>query len=533
MHQTGNEYLYEVLKYFIFVVILLLSIGVKSQNPGDNIFNSSLVHTIKITVNAQNYWDSLTYYKAYRDSTDSTIYMRAKLEFDSIVLDTIGVRLKGVGSYSHPGMKKPWKLDFNEFVKGQKLDGLTKLNLQNGTLDPTMIREKLMLDFCRKNGIPAPRCTFAEVYLNDDYIGIYKIIEQVDKRMLKASFGNRKGNLFKGENGKMTWKGDEPLSYANQFQLKNNEDENDWTRLIHLIDVVNNTSDENFKQELESVFNTSAYLRSWATYNLLVSLDSYLYLSHNYYLYQNETTDKFEWVMWDLSLGFGSFIGLTQYRETHFDLLHTPFLPDKYTRPLNRRMLEVPQYKEEYLGYICQYLYSDLNVQLLYTKIDSLTDRIRKSVYKEVDQNKMYTNEEFEGNIEWLTIPGSFRSSIPGLKEFITIRRKDVENQLCKLGYSCVKQQFIGNSDDLIQAYPNPTNSIITVEFFTPDVLATQLEFNIVNSVGQIIDTKKLELTDQEASVTYDTSKFPQGVYYIQLKKQECNRVTGKFVVVH
>jgi spore coat protein CotH len=181
-----------------------------AQNPGDNIFNSSIIHEVRITVSAENYWDSLTYYKELRDTTDITIYMRAKLEFDSIVLDTIGVRLKGVGSYSHPGMKKPWKLDFNKYVKGQKLDGLKKLNLQNATQDPTMIREKLMLDFCQNNDIPAPRCTFAEVYVNNEYIGLYKIIEQVDKRMLEANYGNGKGNLFKGENGKMIWNGSSP-----------------------------------------------------------------------------------------------------------------------------------------------------------------------------------------------------------------------------------------------------------------------------------------------------------------------------------
>ena len=504
-----------------------------AQNPGDNIFNSSIIHEVRITVSAENYWDSLTYYKELRDTTDITIYMRAKLEFDSIVLDTIGVRLKGVGSYSHPGMKKPWKLDFNKYVKGQKLDGLKKLNLQNATQDPTMIREKLMLDFCQNNDIPAPRCTFAEVYVNNEYIGLYKIIEQVDKRMLEANYGNGKGNLFKGENGKMIWNGSSPNDYADQYQLKNNEDENDWSALINMIDVVNNSPDANFKEELDDVFNTSAYLKSWATYNLLVSLDSYLYLSHNYYLYQNESTDKFEWVMWDLSLGYGDFIGLTQRRLKHFDLLHTPFMPDKYTRPLNRRMLEVPEYKEEYLGYICDFMYSDLNVAHLYDKIDSLTGRIRESVYKEAQEHKMFTNEEFEGNIEWLTVSESMRTSIPGLKEFVSIRRENVKHQLCKLGYSCVKHTFINSIDSLFKAYPNPTNSEITLEFYTPDVLADWLEINIFNSIGQLINTENLELINQTASISYNATYFPQGIYYVTLPESKCNSSTGKFVVVH
>ncbi len=429
-------------------------------------------------------------------------------------------------------MKKPWKLDFNKYVKGQKLDGLKKLNLQNATLDPTMIREKLMLDFCQKNGIPAPRCTFAEVYVNDEYIGLYKIIEQVDKRMLEANYGNGKGNLFKGENGKMIWNGPSPNDYADQYQLKNNEDENDWSALINMIDVVNNSPDANLKEELDAVFNTSAYLKSWATYNLLVSLDSYLYLSHNYYLYQNESTDKFEWVMWDLSLGYGAFVSLTQHRLTHFDLLHTPFMPDKYTRPLNRRMLEVPEYKEEYLGYICDFMYSDLNLAHLYNEIDSLTGRIRESVYKEAQEHKMFTNEEFEGNIEWLTVSESMRTSIPGLKEFVSIRRENVKHQLCELGYSCVKHRFIKSTDSLFNAYPNPTNSQITLEFYTPDILADWLEINIFNSIGQLINTENLALINQKASISYNGTYFSQGIYYVILPELKCNTSTGKFVVV-
>ena len=66
-------------------------------------------------------------------------------------------------------------------------------------------------------------------------------------------------------------------------------------------------------------------------------------------------------------------------------------------------------------------------------KIETLKLLISESVY--ADSLKMYTNREFDENIEQaigdIKDPGAF---IPGLKPFIKKRRKNVEGQL-KKGY--------------------------------------------------------------------------------------------------
>ncbi|HAA00679.1 MAG TPA: spore coat protein CotH, partial [Flavobacteriales bacterium] len=115
------------------------------------------------------------------------------------MIDSVGVRLRGNSSYGHPGNKKPIQLDFNEFVSGQKLDGLKKLNLNNSFLDPTQIREKLFLDVLNNMGLPSPRSTYVRVYFNGTYIGLYKGIETVNKEFLDRRFGNSNGNLYRCE----------------------------------------------------------------------------------------------------------------------------------------------------------------------------------------------------------------------------------------------------------------------------------------------------------------------------------------------
>ncbi len=142
-----------------------------------------------------DWWDSLKYY--YEDG--ATQYMVASITFDSLQFDSVGIRLKGNSSYGHIGTKKPIKLYLDQFISAQEIDGMSKINLNNGFLDPTMMREKLFLDFMNKEGLPAPRCTYARVSYNGNYCGLFKIVEQMDSPFLKTRFGNKDGNLFKGD----------------------------------------------------------------------------------------------------------------------------------------------------------------------------------------------------------------------------------------------------------------------------------------------------------------------------------------------
>jgi len=47
--------------------------------------------------------------------------------------------------------------------------------------------------------VPASRHTYAKLALNATYMGLFSVVEQVDKRFLKDRFGdNDEGNLYKG-----------------------------------------------------------------------------------------------------------------------------------------------------------------------------------------------------------------------------------------------------------------------------------------------------------------------------------------------
>ena len=83
---------------------------------------------------------------------------------------------------------------------------------------------------------------FARVYIDSVYWGFYSLVEHVDKVFLDTWFGDNDGNLYKAEKSTLEWSGPDQDNYAEDLELKTNEKENDWSGLIHFLDVLNNSS---------------------------------------------------------------------------------------------------------------------------------------------------------------------------------------------------------------------------------------------------------------------------------------------------
>jgi spore coat protein CotH len=163
--------------------------------------------------------------------------------------------------------KSHLKIAFDEFDNNQTLDGLKKINLNNFTNDPSLMHDVIAFKLFRDAGLVASRTSYAKLIVNGEYIGVYVIIENVDKTFLKSYFGSAQndGNLYKTDRGAavyLNWLGTTSAGYKDQgLKLNTNETADDWTKLINFIDFINNNNDADFKQQLESKFDVHAYLK--------------------------------------------------------------------------------------------------------------------------------------------------------------------------------------------------------------------------------------------------------------------------------
>ena len=89
------------------------------------------------------------------------------------------------------------KIDFNLLNKARDFRGLKKVNLNNGWRDPTLLRERLSYEIFEQMGVPTPRSAFVDLWMNDTHLGVFTMVEQIDKTFLQRHFQDDRGNLYK------------------------------------------------------------------------------------------------------------------------------------------------------------------------------------------------------------------------------------------------------------------------------------------------------------------------------------------------
>ncbi|MCE2713077.1 MAG: CotH kinase family protein, partial [Cryomorphaceae bacterium] len=349
------------MKRLLQAFLLFIPLWAFSQQEGDNFNQYNGIHEIRLTFYQQNYWDSLI------DGYAGDYYIKGDIEIDGTLLTNCGIKLKGNSSYNNPSTKKSFKLDFNEYVSGQNYDGLKKLNLNNNFKDPTMLREKLMYDFLNINGCYAPRAQFTNVYINNQLWGLYSTVEEIDKTFLSKTFNDDKGNLFKGDpTGDLKWLGNSQALYEPKYQ------------------------------DLDTIFDSENFIKTWAAHSLFANLDSYLGSGHNYYVYHDSLEGKFHFITWDCNEAFGNFnMGMSVSQLEQLPINWSS--PPSGNRPLIEKMFADLEFRSLYEEVVCTYLEYWFSLNGMSDRIDSLANLIRPSVY--ADPIKFFTNQQFEDNL--------------------------------------------------------------------------------------------------------------------------------------
>lgn len=494
--------------FFILTVVLWGAFNQCVASNGDSIFNIPAIHTLHLTFPYPDFYDSLI-------ATNTTdVYLKVAVDFNGESYQDVGIKVKGNSSFNNPSQKKSFKLDFNEYVAGQDIHGLKKLNFNNSFKDPSFMREKLANDFLRAHGAPAPRVTYCNVYMNGELWGLYTIVENIDDEFCKRWFNSNDGNLFQGDpHGDLKWLGNAQANYTPNYDLENNNTTNDWSDLIQLINVINNTGMNNLYPALDSVFNTQNFVKQWATLNLFSSLDSYIGSGHNYYIYHDTITDKFEWIGWDMNETFGTFkMNLTsaQLQALDVDYMNTPT-----AKPLTNNMLLNPTYQNLYHQAYCE-LYTDFNLAYFSPQIDSLYNAIQSSVY--ADPKKFYSNADFNTNINTDVIStGPQTMTIFGLKSFISTRNTTAQTSLTSHNVVCTSAIYDATNPQVV-FYPNPTSDKLTLI----ENSITAKSYRIFSITGELLSFGTIQNDE------IDMQLFDAGIYLLEVVGENQQIYRGK-----
>lgn len=246
-------------------------------------------------------------------STEFT-YVKSQIVIDGEEYTDVGLRFKGNSSYrsSANSLKRPLKFDMNKFNKKQSLHGRDKLNLSNAMLDSAFMKEKLAYGLYKSAGLATPGVGWANVTMTVDSktvpLGIYVIIQQVDKQFLEHHFGADSWGslLMKPEVGQWQYLGDTAEDYAD-YDIKYGEDNAEQFRQLgELMKLIEDGSDSEFESEIGKRFDLPQFAGYLAATSLLGSLDSYVGAPHNYYLMLDKANGKMRLLPWDVNESFAA-----------------------------------------------------------------------------------------------------------------------------------------------------------------------------------------------------------------------------------
>lgn len=266
----------------------------------------------------------------------------------------VGLRYKGNGSYiiAASALKRNFKIDLDHYDEALRYHDLKTINLNAGAMDPTKIREALAYAVFRRAGIPAPRTAFARVTLtvpgkyDREYLGLYTVVEQIDKNFLARSFSSNRGLLVKPERIRgLEYLGDDWSAYRDRYNPKREPTEKEARRLMAFVRLIHVADDKQFREQIGSFLDVDGFLKFLGITAMLSSMDSFLVIGHNFYVYLDPQTNRHVFMPWDQDLTFAGFPMLgSPDQQMDLSLSH----PHAGENKLIDRLLAVPEINERY-----------------------------------------------------------------------------------------------------------------------------------------------------------------------------------------
>lgn len=408
--------------------LCLLSISLSAQTTTSGastrpLFDTKTVGEIRLTLPTSDWVDILDSMRLY-----GTEALTGTATIDGVTYDGVGIRFRGDKSYARGLKRNPFGIKLNLSDKERNHQGYTSIKLSAAVRDPSMVREMLFYEIASQY-MPTPRASYTKLYVNEEYVGVFVNVESIDKQFFEANYGDSKGAAFKAgvndkpanlpDNCKQNIFGsleyeDNLECYKGNFEI---ESRGGWSELQELTRRLAQES-----ANAGQVLDVDRALWMLALNNVMVNLSSYSgNYSINYYLYQ-DANKRFQPVLWDLNLAFGSYknIGtgsdLDLRRLQNLDpLLHA----DNPYKPLMSQLMKDPLNRKIYLAHVRQ-INDDFFVNGAYQK---RAQELRGMIVVPFndDKNKTYSYDDFQRSLNETV---GKKSKIPGLTELMGKRSR-------------------------------------------------------------------------------------------------------------
>jgi spore coat protein CotH len=374
-------------------------------DPTAEFFDDTVLHDLKLWINSRD-WETL------KTNFLSNAYYPADLQWKTTTVRNVGIRSRGNGSRS--GFKPGLRVDIDRYSSTQKFLGLKSFVLRNNTQDPSQMHEWLSMLFFRRLGLPASREAFARLFVNNEYVGLYTIVESVDKSFLTRQYGEDGGYLFDYDYPAdaapfyFEDRGRDAAAYVPlPFKPETHENNSRPEVIANMVQAINTSSSATFRGAVAEFIDIAQFIRHVAAEVFLAEQDGVLgeWGMNNFFMYRPELSNQFRLIVWDKSQAFVQGAG---YPIWH----NITDVPEANRNRLMNRAMESADLRDLYLETLVEAGRAASEVPF-----DSLPGDARGWLEREIDRAnalispsvltdtlKPYTNEEFVAAVESLRL---------------------------------------------------------------------------------------------------------------------------------
>ena len=223
-------------------------------------------------------------FETLRNNTDSHSYVPCTVSSGGDTVANVGVHCRGNPAKELATGKPDLIVTFDKFVSKQRFRGQRRLVLQAARDDPSYVAAPIVCEMFRQADVPAPRCGFARVRLNGRDLGLYVLIEGVEKEFIQQHFGRVDGNLYD--------EGDPP-DVTGKLEKARGRDKKDQSDVDTLAAVALLTDPGERWKQLQQRLDVDRFLTFTALEVLWWLSDSYSLDAKKFRLYHDPTSGRF------------------------------------------------------------------------------------------------------------------------------------------------------------------------------------------------------------------------------------------------
>lgn len=210
-------------------------------------------------------------------------HVPAMIREGKTVYTNVAIHLKGGPGSFRPMEETPaFTVNFEKFAQGQTWHGLKKIHLNNSVQDPSFLSEKICRELFEAADVPVPRAGNALVTFNGRYMGMYVVVEGVNKQFLKRYFKDVTGNVYDGHSG---------TDVTDSLPTNDGDHPGDKSRLRALSAATRLPVSARLAG-LEATLDLDRFLTFMAMETLLWHWDGYTVSQNNYRIFHDRTSDR-------------------------------------------------------------------------------------------------------------------------------------------------------------------------------------------------------------------------------------------------